>query len=323
MSKKTTCFNNFKPCIFALCALLCAASSPGFAGDKKFLIDRVKHHNVDNKGVNIHYVTVGEGPMLLFVHGAPDFWYLWHEQMEALCNDHKCVAMDTRGYNRSGKPKGMENYSMDFLMSDINAVIKDVGADDVTLIAHDFGGLISWHFVADERYQSKVDRLVIMNITHPHGFSRTLANQTPEEAKGTAYARVLVDPAQEEATIKLLKGAIKLRMETWWNDKDPRIVAFVNEANARTSNASIAQYYQNNYPRQPYTELTDLPQIKIPVLQIHGLADMAVHKNGLADTWDWVDADYTLVTYPGVGHIPQLQVPDKVTKVMRSWLSAH
>ena len=52
--------------------------------DEKMIIDRVTHKNVDNKGVNIHYVTVGEGPVLLFVHGAPDFWYLWHNQMEVL-----------------------------------------------------------------------------------------------------------------------------------------------------------------------------------------------------------------------------------------------
>ena len=107
------------------------------------------------------------------------------------------------------------------------------------------------------------------------------------------------------------------------NDKDARIVAFVNEANTRTRAASIARYYQANYPREPYTEITDLPQIEIPVLQIHGLADLAVYKDGLADTWDWIDADYTLVTYPGVGHIPQLEVPDKVTKTIRGWLNLH
>ena len=314
---------SFKPYVLVLGAFLYVSVSTCFAGDETLLIDRVEHHYIDHEGHNIHYVSIGEGPVLLFVHGAPDFWYLWHEQMKTLCEDHRCIAMDTRGYNRSGKPVDMESYAMDFLMSDIDAVIDDAGGIDVTLIAHDFGGLIAWNFAADERYKSRADRLVIINITHPRGFTRTLATQTPEQAKGTAYARVLVDPAQEEATINLLNGAIKLRMETWWNDKDVRIVAFVNEANARTSAASIARYYQANYPREPYTEITDLPQIKIPVLQIHGLADLAVYKDGLADTWDWINADYTLVTYPGVGHIPQLEVPDKVTKTIRAWLTTH
>ena len=63
------------------------------------LFDRVKHHYVDNDGVNIHYVTLGEGEItLLFVHGAPDFWYLWNNQMDGLCDDYHCVAMDTNRY---------------------------------------------------------------------------------------------------------------------------------------------------------------------------------------------------------------------------------
>jgi len=53
----------------------------------------------------------------------------------------------------------------------------------------------------------------------------------------------------------------------------------------------------------------------------HG--EVAVYKDGLTDTWDWIDADYTLLTYPGVGHIPQLEVPDKVTKTIRGWLNGH
>ena len=313
-------YSSFKPFVFAVGAFLYVSVSTCFANDETLLIDRVEHHNIDNKGHNIHYVSIGEGPVLLFVHGAPDFWYLWNNQMEALYGEYKCVAMDTRGYNRSDKPKGMKNYDMDFLMSDVNAVIEDVGAEKVTLIGHDFGGLISWYFVMDERYRSKVHRLINMNITHPRGFSRALAKQTPEQAKDTAYARILIDPVQEASSVKLLTGAINLRMKTWWNDQDPRIVEFVNQANERTSPVSIAQYYQANYFKEPYVELTEFPKIQVPVLQLHGLADMAVSPDGLAETWDWVEEEYTLVTFPGIGHIPQLQIPDGVTQTIRQWL---
>jgi len=288
------------------------------------LVERVEHHSVDNDGVNIHYVTIGEGTKtLLFIHGAPDFWYLWNNQLNALCEDYKCVAMDTRGYNRSDKPEGVENYSMELLTSDIAAVVDDVAGDDVTLIAHDFGGLVAWYFAMDDRYKSKVERMVVINVTHPRGFSRALANQTPEQAEGSAYARVLVDPEQEAATIEMLTGVIDLRMTTWWNDEDPAITEFVNEANARTSVQSIAHWYQANYFRQPYEELTGFPQVEMPVLQIHGLADPAVTKEGLADTWDWVDGEYTLVTYPGVGHIQHLPAPERVNAALRAWLESQ
>jgi len=310
--------------ILPLVLLMATACSPEESRGDVMLFDRVEHHSVDNDGVNIHYVTLGEGPRtLLFVHGAPDFWYLWNNQLNALCEDYKCVAMDTRGYNRSDKPEGVENYSMELLTSDIAAVADDVGGDDVTLNAHDFGGLVAWNFAMDDRYKSKVDRLAVLNVTHPRGFSRALANQTPEQAEGSAYARILVDPEQEAAAIELLAGAIELRMTTWWNDQDPAITEFVNEANARTSVQSIAHWYQANYFRQPYKELSGFPQVEMPVLQIHGLADPAVTKEGLADTWDWVDGEYTLVTYPGVGHIPHLQVPERVNAALRSWLESH
>ena len=287
------------------------------------LFDRVEHHNVDNKGVNIHYVTVGQGPVLLFVHGAPDFWYLWNNQMDAMCDNYQCVAMDTRGYNHSGKPEGVENYSMDYLMSDITAVINDVGAEKVTVIGHDFGGLISWYFAMDPKHRAKVERLIVINITHPQGFSRTLANATPEQAKHTEYARFFVNPEHEEKAIKMVGAFIQKRMDDWWNDKDPRVVEFVQAAYNRADPKGLINFYRANYFKQPYKEQTGFPPVEAPVLQIQGLADLAVYKDGLSNTWDWVNADYTLVTYPGAGHIPQLEIPEKVTKAIRSWLLVH
>ena len=185
------------------------------------LFDKVEHHDVDNNGVNIHYVTLGQGARtMLFVHGAPDFWYLWHYQMDSLCDSYSCVAMDLRGYNRSGKPEGVENYSKEMLKSDIAAVIDDTGADDVTLIAHDFGGLISWYFAADPNYQSKISGMIILNITHPQGFTRTLASATPEEAKDTEYARIFIEEEHEAQAIEMVGAFIEKRMVDWWRDKD-------------------------------------------------------------------------------------------------------
>ena len=108
------------------------------------VFSRVEHHQTDSDGVSIHYVTLGEGPVVLFVHGFPDFWYTWREQMAALSGDFKTVAMDTRANNRSGKPEGVENYAMPHLMADVEAVIKDLGVGSVTLVGHDWGGAIAW-----------------------------------------------------------------------------------------------------------------------------------------------------------------------------------
>jgi len=121
----------------ALSALLLTAALA--SGQDTDVFDQVEHHHADNDGVSIHYVTYGEGPVVLFVHGFPDFWYSWRHQMAGLGDRYTTVAMDLRGYNRSDKPEGVDHYRMPHLLSDISAVIDDLGVDDVTLVGHDWG----------------------------------------------------------------------------------------------------------------------------------------------------------------------------------------
>jgi hypothetical protein len=78
---------------------------------------------VHNGDVRIHYATVGDGPVVVMIHGFPDFWYTWRHQMQALAGDFKVLAIDQRGYTRSGQPEGKANYAMPLLVSDVAAVI--------------------------------------------------------------------------------------------------------------------------------------------------------------------------------------------------------
>ncbi len=80
---------------------------------------KVTHGYADNNGVKIHYASAGKGPLIIMIHGFPDFWYSWREQMQALSPNYQVVAIDQRGYNLSDKPKGVENYDIKFLVSDV------------------------------------------------------------------------------------------------------------------------------------------------------------------------------------------------------------
>ena len=305
----------FVALLFTLAGLEVVAQEP-------LLIDRVEHHDVDNDGVNIHYVTlgdVGSDETLLFVHGFPNFWYVWHNQMEAFADEYHVVAMDTRATNRSGKPEGVESYDMPLLMSDISAVIDDLGVDQVTLVAHDWGGIIAWQFVMDERHAPKVERLIMMNLTHPRGFSRTLANATPQQRRNTQYARNFERPG---AGAGIQSGAAG-RARRSYGAQGERVVQFVQEAYERSDVELMLNFYRANYFKEPYVEVTDWPQINLPVLQFHGLGDVFVDKDGLSRTWDWIDGDYTLVTYPDVGHTVQVEAADRVIETMRWWLTTH
>ena len=303
-------------------ALLVTSSGLEVGAQEAPLFERIEDHFVDNGGVAIHYVTLGDTnaeETLLFVHGFPDFWYVWHNQMEAFADEYRVVAMDTRAANLSGKPQGVENYDMSYLMSDIEAVIEDLGVDQVTLIAHDWGAIISWRFVMDETHSARISRFVVMNLTHPRGFTRTLANATPEQRQNTQYARNFMEPGAGAG----IQGAAAGRAQGTYGDEGERVVQFVREAYERSNVELMLNFYRAGYPKEPYFEMTDWPKIDVPVLQFHGLEDPYVDKDGLSNTWDWIGRDYTLITYPGVGHWVQLDAADAVTGAMRSWLKAH
>src|SRR5215470_3954294 len=105
-----------------------------FAAD---LDKRVKHGYADSNGVKIHYASLGKGPLIVMVHGFPDYWYTWRRQMEVLSDNYQCVAIDQRGYNQSDKPKGVDNYRIDLLVADVEAVIKSLGQEKAILVGHD------------------------------------------------------------------------------------------------------------------------------------------------------------------------------------------
>jgi len=263
----------------------------------------------DSDGVKIHYVTQGEGPLLVMIHGFPDYWYGWRKQIPALAEHFQVVAIDQRGYNKSGQPEGVENYSMDKLVSDVVAVVKHFDREKAVIVGHDWGGAVAWTFAMT--YPQMTDRLIILNLPHPIGLRRELANN-PEQQKASEYARDFQKPG----------AAANLQPEslTFWVEEQARekyIAAF-----KRSSIEGMLNYYKANYPREPFSNTqSKMPQVKCSVLMFHGLEDTALLPEGLNDTWKWIDKDLTLMTIPDAGHFVQQDAADTVTKTMVRWLT--
>src|SRR5215469_3556023 len=169
-----------------LVALLSSAAA--FSAD---IDSKVKHGYADSNGVKIHYASLGSGPLIIMIHGFPDFWYTWRDQMAALADKFQCVAIDQRGYNLSDKPKGVENYDVRLLVGDVAAVIKSLAQDKAIIVGHDWGGLVAWQFALN--LPQMTDRLIILNLPHPRGLSRELANN-PKQHEASAYARNFQQP---------------------------------------------------------------------------------------------------------------------------------
>jgi pimeloyl-ACP methyl ester carboxylesterase len=244
------------------------------------------------------------------IHGFPDFWYSWRDQMKALSSSYQVVAIDQRGYNLSDKPKGVENYDMRFLIGDVMAVVKHLKRDKAIIVGHDWGGIVAWTFAMT--FPDATDKLIILNLPHPRGLSRELANN-PKQQQNSSYARNF----QKEGSHLQLTPE---RLAGWV--KDPAAKEKYIEAFKKSDFEAMLNYYKRNYPREPYVEDTSpLVKVKMPVLMFHGLNDTALLAGALNNTWDWLEKDLTLVTIPGAGHFVQQDASDLVTRTMKMWLA--
>jgi epoxide hydrolase 4 len=286
---------------------------PASQGAIQDLEKRVQHGYADSSGVKIHYASLGSGPLILMLHGFPDFWYTWRHQMDALSKNYRTVAIDLRGYNLSDKPKGVENYDMKLLVADVAAVLRHLGNEKAIIVGHDWGGAIAWQLALN--LPRMVDKLIIVNLPHPRGLMRELANN-PQQQKNSQYARNF---QKEGAHLQLTPEGLAQFLPSEGRDK-------YLEAFRKSDFEAMLNYYKRNYPREPYMEppvLSQLPKVDAPVLMFHGLKDSALLASALNDTWEWVLRDLTLVTIPDAGHWSHIDAADLVTKTMQYWIAAR
>jgi len=280
--------------------------------------DDVEHGMANNNGVNIHYASVGEGPLVVMIHGFPDFWYSWRTQMEGLQENFRVVAIDQRGYNRSDAPEGESAYNMRLLVSDVAAVINALGEDSATIVGHDWGGAVSWQFAF--ALPQMVDQLIILNLPHPNGMSRELSDN-PDQQANSAYARAFIAGSASDPDIFFGGPMTPQTLSGWVTDESAR--ARYVEAFERSDFDAMLAYYKQNYPRAAAANPAPAPQLDVPLLIFHGLEDTALDSDGLNNTWDWNDSDTTVVAVPGASHFVQQDAAELVTETMRWWLLAR
>lgn len=306
----------------SICLLLLFARPGSVRGQQADLFERVTHgHATSEGGVKIHYATLGKGPLVVMIHGFPDFWYTWRHQMEALSEQFQVVAIDQRGYNLSDKPKGVESYDMRLLVADVAAVIRHLGRDKATIVGHDWGGMVAWQFAIN--LPQMTENLVVLNLPHPNGLLRELRSN-PEQIKNSEYARTFQRQSPADPTVFFGRPMTPETLSSWVID--PAARKRYIEAFERSDFDAMLNYYKRNYPRESGADAPAapaLPKVTAPVLLFHGLDDRALHRDGLSGTWDWVDKDLTLVTVPGAGHFVHQDAAELVTSTMRWWLLAR
>lgn len=154
------------------------------------------HEYAEVNGIRLHYVAEGSGRLILFAHGFPEFWYAWKDQLSEFGRDHQAVALDMRGFNLSSKPAEVEQYQMKYLVEDVRGLVRQLGHERFTLVAHDWGGAMAWVFAVT--YPDLLDRLVIINSPHPAIFARELS-ANPAQQQASQYMVMLRGPESEQA----------------------------------------------------------------------------------------------------------------------------
>ena len=149
---------------------------------------RAKHIQLGGLSLNVN--SGGEGPPILFLHGFPEQGKAWLRVAEELCKDHLCILPDQRGYNLSDKPDRIEDYAIDPLLGDIDALADAFDIDQFVLAGHDWGGALAWWYAA--RNPDRVSRLIIANAPHPALFQTALVEDKAQRLASQYITRLRV-----------------------------------------------------------------------------------------------------------------------------------
>jgi epoxide hydrolase 4 len=277
------------------------------------------HAYLATNGVKLHYVTQGEGDLMLMLHGFPEFWYSWRHQMMAFAPDYKVVAVDLRGYNESDKPKERDAYRLSILVEDIKGVIEGLGYDRCILVGHDWGGAIAWAFA--QTYPEHLERLIVLNMPHPAKFSQGL--RTLPQLFRSWYIFLFQLPFFPEWILRRdnYRKLEEILTRTAINPETfpPEVVEIYRQAAAKPGAiTAMLNYYRNLFQGSLLQQNWDV--IQPQTLMIWGENDIALGKELTVGTQAYVK-DLQIRYIPNCSHWVHEEKPQLVNQYMREWLS--
>ncbi len=273
-------------------------------------------------GVRLHYVEAGAGPLVVLLHGFPEFWYGWRHQIRPLAAaGYHVIAPDMRGYNRSEKPPGVRAYVAETLVDDVVALIAHFGAVRATVVGHDWGGVVAWETAM--RRPDVVDKLIVLNAPHPGAFLREL--RTPAQLARSWYAFAFQIPALPELLVAL--GDYRSLRAVFTHDP-ARPGAFTADDIARYRDALAApgartatiNYYRAAMRRNPLRAAVEADRVvTAPTLLIWGMSDRYLGPALTARLERWVP-HLRVERLADASHWVQHDAPERVTALMRDFL---
>jgi pimeloyl-ACP methyl ester carboxylesterase len=286
-----------------------------------------EHKYADVNDIRLHYVTAGKGKLIMFLHGFPEFWYEWKNQLAEFGKDYQAVAPDMRGYNLSSKPVEVEQYRMKYLIEDIRALAEHLGYKKFILVAHDWGGGVAWPFAM--RHPEYLEKLIIINAVHPATFMRELRDNVAQQ-KASQYILVYRTAEAEDILTRnnyailvdnLLEDGIK---EGYFTEEDKK--AYIEAWSQTGALTGGLNYYRaahlGSFTGESDDSLSADPSlfmVKVPTLVIWGEKDKWLLTGNLESLEKYVP-DLTIKRIPDGSHWVIHEKPGLVNSYIREFI---
>lgn len=278
---------------------------------------------LEANGLRLHYVSIGQGDLILFLHGFPEFWYAWKSQLAEFGKNHRAVALDLPGYNLSDKPKELSRCEVEHIVEDVCAFARHLSPDNkFILVGHDWGGYIAWA-LAMARPET-LDRLVIINAPHPAIFARLLSFD-PAQQKASSYMELFRSAEAEQILsandFEFLSRVMAFGSENGLppGDRTEYLKAW-SQPGAITG--GLNYYRANRLTTSPagVPTLPRLPKIDVPTLVVWGMNDPALLPQNLDGLEDYV-LRLTVHPIPDASHWLVHTHSELINERIRAYLS--
>ncbi|GAA5145986.1 alpha/beta hydrolase [Pseudonocardia eucalypti] len=291
-----------------------------------------QHRSVSANGILLHVAECGDGPLVVLVHGFPEFWWSWRHQLVGLAEaGFRAVAVDLRGYGDSDKPP--RGYDLWTLAGDLGGLIRALGARDAAVVGHGWGGLIGWSLAA--LHPRLVRSLAVLSAPHPLALRRACWLGSGGQRRAAArYALGFQVPVWPERTLRADGGAAVERLLRAWSGpawtqtpEFAEVAARNREAMCIPTVAHCAlEYYrwavrsQARPDGRRFAAQVARPA-GVPVLQVHGSADPYILERTARDSARFAAGRYLYRPLDGVGHFPHQEAPRTTTRLLADFLT--
>jgi pimeloyl-ACP methyl ester carboxylesterase len=270
---------------------------------------------VDGDGVRLHFVELGSGPLVVLLHGFPDFWYGWRHQLAPLAAaGFRVVALDLRGYNLSERPARVEDYTPRRVSADVAAAIERLGGCANAVVGHDWGGVIAWHLSVTR--PDVLERLAILNAPHPARYRELLLHSS--QMLRSWYVAAFQIPRLPERALCWRDGAAIAAMLRAAHARAPNVgdlAAYRAVFRPPGAMEAALAYYRAVRGRALRRDASEARRTPHPTLVLWGERDPALVRANAERLERWVP-DVRVLRVPGAGHFVQSDAPDAVNDAL-------